>query len=217
MSLKISYFDQVEGNKNFIKILLVIIGVLIFVNLLIVKSLISIAENKNIRIQVPQFMESGEYVIGGTSASENVYKMWAKVWTQDVSNFSYKDIEEKYTNLYPFLDANTAHKSKSDILNFISFVKENFIQQKFSVNNVVVKTVEDGFVRITVYGNIYRKIGDSVDELNGMKYSYEYLTYVKNGQIYIKSLKTSFYSLNDKRERDKLKNNSYVNFDDLIQ
>lgn len=162
-------------------------------------------------------MESGNYIIGNTYASENTYKMWSKVWTEDIANFSYSNIREKYQNIYPFLDKNTAHKSKSDLIRFIEFVETNFISQEFKVSDIKLKNLPGGYKKVTVYGTVNRKIGSSNDQLNGMRYAYEYITYVKSGQIYIKSIKTSFYSLSDKRQRDKLKENTFVNFEDNIQ
>ena len=211
------YFEKIEGHKSFIKILLGIIGGLIIINLIIVKSLISVASNKTIVIQVPQFLESGKYIIGNTFASENVYKMWVKVWVQDIATFSYQNIREKYKNIYPFLDKQTAHKSKADLSRFIEFVETNFIQQEFKISEITSKKLPGGYIKVIAYGTITRKIGSSDDQLNGMRYAYEFITYVKNGQIYIKSIKTSFYALVDRQQKEKLKENNYVNFEDTIQ
>jgi len=212
-----AYFEKTENYKGFIKILVGIIVGLILLNLLIVKSLINIAENKNIRIQVPQFMESGEYVIGNTFANENVYKMWVKVWIEDIATFSYKNIRKKYKDLFPFLDPQTAFKSKSEMIKFITFVENNFISQKFKLKNIEVTKLKGGYVKITAFGTIKREIGNRKDSLNGMRYSYEFICYVRNGQIYINSITSSFYGLVDLKSKDQLRSNKFVNFDEVIQ
>ena len=96
-----SYFGELENTKNFIKILIGIIGILFIINLITIKSLISVSSNKTIQIQVPQFMESGEYAIGSTFASEGVHKMWVRVWIEEIASFSYQNIREKYKSIYP--------------------------------------------------------------------------------------------------------------------
>ena len=93
---KVGYFDKIKKHETFIKILSGIILALIISLLLVVKSLISVASNKTIVVQVPQFMESGNYIIGNTFASESVYKMWGKFFVQDIANFSYQNIRQKY-------------------------------------------------------------------------------------------------------------------------
>jgi len=212
-----SFFNQIESNKSFIKILLGVIGAQLVLIAFLAKGYINVIQNKTVVIEVPQFMESGKYIIGNTFASDNTYRMWAKVWVQDIANFSYQNIREKYQNIYPFLDKDTARKSKSDLIRFIEFVEDNAISQTFKVSEVKTKDLPGGYKKIIVYGTVNRKIGSSDDQLNGMRYAYEFITYVKSGQIYIKSIKTSFYSLSDNRQRDKLKENSFVNFEDNIQ
>ena len=212
-----SYFDKQDGYKNVIKILVGIILSLILLNLLIVKSLINVAENKTIKIQVPQFMETGDYVIGNTFANENVFKMWTKVWIKDIATFSYKDIRSRYDGLYPFLDTETAFKSKSEMLKFIDFVETNFVTQKFDLKDMTLKKLKGGYVKIVAHGSIKRSIGKEKDKLSGMRYAYEFISYVRNGQIYINSLTSSFYGLVDTREKEKLKANKFVNFDEVIQ
>ena len=212
-----SYFSNSESYKGFIKILIGIIVGLILLNLLIVKSLINLAENKTIKIQVPQFMESGDYVIGNTFANENVYKMWVKVWTEDIASFSYKNIRTKYKDIFPFLDPQTAFKSKSEMLKFIDFIESNFILQKFKLKNIKTQKLRGGFVKVTAFGSIERIIGNKRDKLSGMRYSYEFICYVRNGQIYINSITSSFYGLVDKRSKDRLRTNKFVNFDEVIQ
>ena len=211
------YFDQQEKSKGFIKILVGIIAGLIILNFLIVNALIGIAQNKTINIQVPQFLESGDYVIGNTFANENVYKMWTKVWVQEIASFSYKDLRDRYNALYPFLDPQTAYKSKSEMIKFIDFVESNFITQKFDLKDLSIKKLKGGYVKITAHGSIKRSIGKEKDRLSGMRYAYDFITYVRNGQVYINSINSSFYGLVDVREKEKLKANKFVNFEEVIQ
>lgn len=211
------YFDKQNSHVKFIKILIGIIVSLIIANLLIVGGLISVASNKEVRIQVPQFLENGEYFIGNTQASENVYKMWSRVWINDIANFSYKDLRKKYEGLYPFLDPQTAFQSKSELAKFIKFVEGNYVSQTFDLKTIDVSKVAGGFMKITANGTIKRAIGKEKDDLSGMRYTYEFIAYVKNGQIYINSIKSSFSGLVDVREKEKLKSNEYVNFEEVIQ
>jgi hypothetical protein len=211
------YFEKQESYKGFIKILVGIIAGLVVLNLLIVKSLINVASNKTIQIQVPQFMESGEYVIGNTFANENVFKMWTKVWVQDIATFSYKDLGDRYKSIYPFLDSETGFKSKSEMLKFIQFVESNYITQTFTLKDIKVDKMENGYMKMTAYGTIKRMIGNETDSLSGMRYSYEFITYVRNGQVYINSISSKFEGLVDVREKEKLKENKFVNFEEVIQ
>lgn len=212
-----AYFEKQESYKGFIKILIGIIVALILVNLLIVKSLIGIASNKTIKLTVPQFLESGDYVIGNTFANKNVYKMWSKVWISEIASFSYKDLRERYNSIYPFLDPQTAFKSKSEVMKFIDFVEANFLTQKFELKDLKVTKLKNGYMKIVAYGSIKRTIGKKKDRLSGMRYAYEFITYVRNGQIYINSISSSFYGLVDVREKEKLKANRFVNFEEVIQ
>ena len=211
------YFEKQESYKGFIKILVGIVAGLVVLNLLIVKSLINVASNKTIQIQVPQFMESGEYVIGNTFANENVFKMWTKVWVQDIASFSYKDLGDRYKSIYPFLDAETGFKSKSEMLKFIQFVESNYITQTFTLKDITVDKMENGYMKMTAHGTIKRMIGNEADTLSGMRYSYEFITYVRNGQVYINSISSKFEGLVDVREKEKLKENKFVNFEEVIQ
>lgn len=211
------YFEKQESYKGFIKILVGIVAGLVVLNLLIVKSLINVASNKTIQIQVPQFMESGEYVIGNTFANENVFKMWTKVWVQDIASFSYKDLGDRYKSIYPFLDAETGFKSKSEMLKFIQFVESNYITQTFTLKDITVEKMDNGYMKLTAYGTIKRMIGNETDTLSGMRYSYEFITYVRNGQVYINSISSKFEGLVDVREKEKLKENKFVNFEEVIQ
>jgi exosome complex RNA-binding protein Rrp4 len=212
-----AYFEKQESYKGFIKVLTGIIAGLIILNLLIVKSLISVASNKTIQIQVPQHMDSGEYVIGNTFASEDVYKMWVRVWAEEIASFSYKDIDKRYESIYPFLDAETAFKSKSEMIKFMKFVQINYVTQTFAIKDVSVEKLNNGYMKIIAHGTVKRSIGNQVDELNGMRYAYEFTTYVRNGQVYINSITSKFEGIVDAREREKLKENKFVNFEEVIQ
>lgn len=212
-----NYFDNINSLKLTIKVLSGLLVAMILLNLLIAKGLMSVANNKTVVIQVPQVLETGRYAIGADFASKPVYKMWAKVWVDAIANFSYKDIAKKFESIYPFLDPETAYKSKSDIMKFIDFVQKNFITQKFELLDIKVKPIDKKYTKIIVLGKIYRKIGNSPDPLSGLRYVYEFVTYVRNGQIYITSVKTSFFGKLDKNEMDKIKKNKYLNFDQSIQ
>lgn len=219
MENKGGYFDSKKDLKNFIKILVAVIVLLVTVNLIIAKSLIEVASNKDIYIQVPSVMDEGSYAIGNDRASQNVHEMWVKVWLNGISNFSYSNIRKNYESLYEFLDPQTAFKSKSELLKFIDFVEANFITQNFKAKDFKVETIKGkkGFVKIIAYGSLDRKIGKKDDELNGIRYAYEFITYVRNGQIYINSVRSYFYGLIDVKEKNRLKTNKFVNFDEVIQ
>ena len=204
------YFEQVkEAGKN-TNILLGIIGVLVLVNLLIVKGLIGVAQNKTVVIQVPGMMEKGKYMIGSSFASDNVYRMWVRIWVDSIGTFSYENVKKKYEEIYPFLDTQTSISSKANILKFISFVETNFISQKFRLSDITIKDLPGGYKKIIAYGTVYRKIGGSEDLLSGMKYAYEFITYVKNGSIFIKSINTSFYAINSPDQKKIIKKNHYI-------
>ena len=211
------YFDKIEGQKNVIKILVGIIGFLLIVNLISIKALISLSSNKTIDITVPNFMESGKYKIGSTFASPDVYKMWAKVWVDDIGNFSYGNIRDKYQNLYPFMDPQTIYQSKTNINVFIDFVERNYLSQTYKTEDIVIKDVPGGYTSIIVTGTMKRLVGNSEDQLSGLKFSYEFLTYVKNGQIYIKDLKTSFYAALQRDQNKIISDNKFVNFDETLK
>ena len=206
------YFDNIANLKNFIKILLGIIGAMLIINLLLVKSLISLSSNKDIVLQVPQFLEKGKYYIGATFASENVYKMWSRIWIESLANFSYKDIRKKYKEVYPFLDPQTAFKNKTELLKFIDFVEQNFITQKFKITRMDTKRLQGGYVQVKVIGKLTRIIGNKEDELSGIDYIYTITAYTKNGQIYINSIKSKFGAMGAGNNKRKLKQNKYINF-----
>ena len=213
-----SYFDKIENYKTFMKVLVGIIVALIIVNLLIVKGLMNVAASKTIIVQVPGQLDKGEYVISSNKASSNVYKMWARLWVNTIGNFSYKNVEEKYKFIYEFLDPQTAFKNKANIAKFIEFVKQNFITQSFHLENIKLQKMPHGYVKIIAYGKIKRYIGNQKDELSGVRYAYEFVTYVRNGQIYISAIKSYFYKVAlDKKSLNKLKNNKFMDYKHLIQ
>lgn len=212
-----TYFDKIEGHKSFIKILLGIIVALLLVNIISIKALISLSSNKVIDITVPNFMDSGAYRIGATFASPEVHKMWSKVWLNEIGSFSYGNVRQKYANIYPFLDPQTIYKSKSDLEKFIEFVEENYLTQSFQADNIITREMAGGYTNIVVTGILKRHLGNSEDQLSGLKYSYEFLTYVRNGQIYIKNIKTSFYAAMDIDQERIISNNKFVNFDETLK
>lgn len=97
-----NYFEDLKNEAGKNKVLLSIIGGLIVVNLVAIKALVSVASNKTVNIQVPQFLEPGAYAIDSSAASEKVFKMWTKLWVQELGNFSYKTVREKYLLLWNF-------------------------------------------------------------------------------------------------------------------
>jgi hypothetical protein len=210
-----NYFDKEQKNENIVKILLSIIVGLLIVNMLAFKSVINIASNKTISIQVPQLVESGEYVIGSSFASNNVYKMWTRIWLDQIANFSYKNIKERTEFLYPFLDPETAFKNKGKLEEFKDFVENNFITQKFELKDILITDFNDGYKQIFAYGTIHRKIGKKDDKLNGIGYVYEFILFVRNGQIYINSLSAKILP-KDLSEKKKLNQIDSVYFEKEI-
>ena len=193
------YFDKEKTYTLAIKVLAGFVISLIIVILILVRSYINIASNKTVIVQVPQILPPGEYGIGADAASENVFAMWSRIWVM------------------PFIDAQTAYKSKSDILSFIKFVKANFITQEFKLNDIKVERVSGNYYKVTAFGTINRMIGQSEDQLNGMRYAYTFLCYVRNGNIYIKSINSSFFGLNDVKTQEQLKFNKFVHFEEVLQ
>jgi len=210
-----SFFDKEKENR---KVIWILTGIIIFLLLIILfafKAYINVAQNKTIFITVPQTIDSGKYVIGNTQASSSVYKMWVKVWVEEIGNFSYKDVDKKIAAIYPFLDTITAMDSKAKLQKFINFVKQNYISQRFVLNKINFKRLPRGYVEVTAIGKVYRKIGLKEDPLSGFVYKYRFILYTKNGSIWIKSLDVQMakdkenFDFNKKKQ---LKNNDYVNF-----
>jgi hypothetical protein len=214
---KTGYFDNIDHLKAIVKMLIGVIVAMLIVNIFIAKGLISVANNKTVVIQVPQVLEPGKYAIGASKASEQVYKMWARVWVDSIGTFSYKNIRKKFESIYPFLDPNTVYKSKSDIKKFIDFVERNFISQRFDIESIKVKPINDRYTKIIVVGRFKRTIGKTQDQLSGIRYMYEFTTYINGGQIWIKGIKSSFFGHLDPNEKKALKKNKYLNFDETIQ
>jgi len=212
-----SFFDKIEEQKGRNKIFLSIIIALILVNLLAFKAIISIASNKTIVIQVPQFLESGEYVIGNTFANNNVYKMWGRVWFQNIGNFSYKNVRKRADGIIPFLDPQTAFENKSKILKFVDFVETNFITQDFEIIDIFIEDLPNGYKKLTAQGFIKRTIGKKNDNLNGLPFSYELILFVRNGQIFINSIVSFLSDPADPNTRKKLIKIDSVNYKELVE
>lgn len=207
-----NYFEDLKNQAGKNKVLFIIIMVMFIINLILFKGLMNVASNKTVVFQVPNYLESGEYVIGSTFANENVFKMWSKVWITELANYSYKDVREKVGHIMEFLAPETAYKNKAQLFEFIDFVEGNFITQEFKPDNYEIKELpKKGFYSIRWDGYLKREIGMKNDPLSNMKYSYEFICYVKNGQIYIHSLKTDVTSLKDTSHI--LKENEFIHYD----
>ena len=211
-----SYFESIKKTEKQNKIFLAIIGVMLLLNLIAFKSVFSIASNKTIQIVVPQYLEGGKYTMGSTFASRNVYKMWAKIWIQDLANFSYKDINKKYEEIYPFLSPTTAMDTKAKMINLIKYVQMNFITQTYDIKDIYVSK-KGSFTRIEIKGVLSRKIGLKTDPLSNTDYAYVIYTYIKNGQIFIQNIKSYVLNIKDASIERKLKDNKYVNFESVYE
>lgn len=209
-----NYFEDLKNQTGKNKVFLGIIGGLLIVNLIVFKGLLDVASNKTVVFQVPNYLEPGEYVIGSTFANQNIFKMWSKVWISEMANFSYKDVREKIGNIMEFLAPETAYKNKAQLFEFIDFVEANFITQSFSPDNYEIKELsKKGFYSISWAGILKREIGNTNDPLSNLKYKYEFICYVKNGQIYIHSLKTDLENPNEVINKKTLKENEFINYD----
>lgn len=211
------YFDKEKEQEGKNKIFLSIIIALMVIDLLAFKAILSIASNKTIVIQVPQFLKSGKYVIGNTFANNNVYKMWGRIWIQEIANFSYEDIRKRTQDIFPYLNPQTAFNNKGKILKFVQFVEDNFITQKFELQNIFITNLKNGYKEITAEGIIKRKIGKEPDKLNGMPYSYQIIAFVRNGQIYINSIKSFITNPTEPLNKKKLEKIKTVNYTPLIE
>jgi len=215
MAFEDSFFDKEKKNSKVIWILTSIIVFLLFIILFAFKAYINVAQNKTIVITVPANLEHGKYMIGNTISSKSVYKMWVKVWTNEIANFSYKNINKAMSNIYPFLDPLTVLESKAKLTKFINFVKTNYITQKFVLNSIKIKKLPSHYVEVKAIGKVYRKIGLKDDPLSGFSYQYRYVLYTRNGSVWIKSIDVKM--LKDKKNFDhnkqrELNNNNYVKF-----
>jgi len=212
-----SYFESVKNQAAVLKILIGVIAAMLLLNLVAFKMVASIAENKVINIQVPPTMDSGNYVIGSSGASDEIYKMWGRIWFDQLTTFSYKNIDEKIKYIEPFLDEQTIFKSKADLKEMAQDIKTNFITQEFRINKYQVARLPKGYVEIRAKGKLNKKIGLKKDKLYGIPFEYVIVAYTRNGQVYIKSLDSYIIKIKDDNVARKLKNNPYVNFDEVIK
>ena len=190
---------------------------MLLLNLVAFKLVANIAENKTINIQVPPSMDTGNYVIGNKGASDNIYKMWGRIWFDQLTNFSYKNIDEKIKYIEPFLNEQTIFKSKTDLTELAQAIKTNFITQKFKIRKYEVIRLKKGYVKIKATGKLYRKVGLRKDKLDGIPFEYVIIAYTRNGQVYIKNLDSYIIKIKDADTTKKLEENPYVNFDEIIK
>lgn len=207
-----NYFEDLKNQSGKNKILVGIIIALLIINLIMFKSVVNIASNKTVEIQVPTFLEQGKYVIGGTFANEKVFKMWTKLWVEELANYSYKDVRSRVNNITEFLAPETFYSNKASLYKFVDFVEKNFITQSFSPENFAIKDLQNGYYSIAWTGQLKRQIGIQEDSLSNLTYRYEFICFVRNGQIYIHSLKNDVAFQNDPAILSKLKQNEFVNF-----
>lgn len=208
------YFDSSENKNVIIKILLGIIIVMMVINIGMFKSVLSVAGDKTFKFEVPSFLESGEYSIGTTFASEKVYKMWTKIWVEEMSNFSHKDVRERVSNVMDFLAPATAYKNKADLLEFVDFVEDNFVSQKFSPETFTIEeTDKKGYFDIEWTGKLTREIGLKENSLAGLRYTYTFTCFTRNGQIYINNVELSQTDGKDSKTKKRLKENRFVNYE----
>ncbi len=198
------------------KILIGIVIAMLILNLLAFRSILSISSNKTILIQVPQVLESGKYAIGSTFASNNVYRMWTRLWIESLANFSYLNVEKRVSDIYPYLAPETAFKNKSNLLTFISAMKQNYVTQKYNIQDIFISNEPKGFKKIVVYGKIYRTIGGKKDTVYGSNYVYEIIAFVRNGQVYIKNLNAHLATIKDSNLKQKLLNDKRVDYSNEI-
>ena len=209
-------FDKIRREKKHLNILYILIFFLVFVVLFMAKGLISVSSNKTVVVQVPQIMEAGEYRIGALSSSESVYKMWSKVWINEIGNFDYGNVRKKVTSLFPFLGGDSVIDSKSKLIKFISFNEKNFITQNANIKDIMFEQLRDGFVKVTVLVNLHKKIGKKVDAFSGMLFAYELTLFTRNGQVYISGISTKLANSNDPAIRSKLKALGSVNLNESL-
>lgn len=207
-----NYFEDLKNQSGKNKSLVIIIVILLIINLIMFKSVVTIASNKTIEIQVPTFLEGGNYVIGGTFANEKVFKMWTKLWIEELANYSYKDVRSRVDHITEFLAPETMYANKIGLYRFVEFVEKNYITQSFAPENFKIKNLQNGYTSISWTGIIKRQIGNQEDELSNLTYVYEFICYVRNGQIYIHSLKNELSNKNDPSLAKKLNRIEEVNF-----
>lgn len=209
-----SYFDSSKNQQTIIKILFAVLVIQFIFNAVLFKSVIDVASDKTFKFEVPAFLETGEYSIGTSFANDRVYKMWTKLWVQEISSFSYEDINEKMDSIMDFLDPATAYKNKSELLKFVDFAKENFVTQKFDIEDFSISdTSKPGYKEIKWTGKLSRKIGLKDDPLTGLKYSYVFTCFTRNGQIYIHSMTLQRENMDERKTREALKANQFINYE----
>jgi len=211
------FFEREKNQAATMKVLLGVIVALLLMLLVAFKMVVDIAGNKEITISVPQYIDPGDYVIGTHRSSDNVYKMWGRVWLQELTNFNYKNIDEKIKFIAPFLTDKTVFKNKASLKELVQTIKENFVSQKFKIEKYRIKHLKKGYVKIIADGKLYRTVGLRKDKLNGVPFRYEIIAYTRNGQVYIKSLDSYIKQASEGDNRRKLEKNPYVNFDDIIK
>ena len=190
-----------DNNKVLIGIIITLILLLVFA----FKSILTVAENKTILIEVPSIIEPGKYAIGPKQATNGVHKMWAKVWASEIGNFSYKNIDKKIKGILPFIDPMSIYKNKMKLLKTEDYVISNYITQKFHISDVYIKTFPKGRKRVVVVGRIFRDVGDKPDAINDLPYYIGFITFVRNGQVYIQSIDSGVIDYNDGTIEKRLK------------
>ena len=213
-----SFFEKGQKNDSAVKILMGVVVLLILLDIAAFRMVSNIAENKTISINVPSYMDTGDYVIGARSSTNNVYEMWGRVWFEQLSNFSYKDVRGKIDFIKPFLDRKTMFESKAELEELVMSVERNFISQRFDIKSYEVKRLNGAgnFVEIIAHGSLFRTVGLRSDELNGIPYAYSIVAYTRHGQVIIKNLKSFVDKTGSQDTKKLLKNNTYINFDNFL-
>jgi hypothetical protein len=140
--------------------------------------------------------------------------MWVRTWVHDIGNYSYQDIDTKITDIYPFLASETAFENKSKLVNFASFVKNNFVTQSYDITDISITEEKNGYHIIKTTGILKRMVGKKEDSLSGLKYTYKLTCFARNGQIWIKNMET--YVTEQEKDitiQKRLDKNDFVTFD----
>ena len=183
-----SFFQQNKIGSFAKNKLYIVIGLLILLNLFTVKGLISVAENKTVVVQVPQVMEAGNYSIGANDVSNNVLTMWAKVWTAEIGNYNYKNIDKKVAGILPFFGGAELMKSKAALRRFITQVTSNYLSARSTVQSTTVERINSKYKKVSVVVKQERFVGRKHDSLSNANFIYEYTVFARNGQVYIENL-----------------------------
>jgi len=198
------------------KIYLSIIAGLLVANLGLGKGLIMTASNKDIRIEIPPYSEPGVYVLSDTTASDSSYRMWAKMFTTEIANYSKDNIKEKITGLMQFLRPEKSVENKAKLFKTIEFVENNYVTQEFKIKEVRINRdpSNKSMVTVNVFGTLTRSIGLTKDPLSGSDYSYNYKLIVKNGQMLIDDMWVELVGYGkDQTLTKNIDANKYVHFD----